>query len=382
MWESGPTGPFDHWPAFSGFEKFYGFIGGETNQWTPALIDGVGFIEPPDDPDYHLMPDLADKAIDYINQQKALTPDKPFFVYFAPGATHAPHHVPTEWIAKHKGKYDQGWDALREETFERQKALGVIAADAVLTERSEGIPSWDSVPDERRPILAHQMEVYGAFLEYADHHTGRVIDAIDRLDLLDDTLVLYIIGDNGASAEGGLERRVHALDGGQRRCRVRDRRVLAGEPRQDRRTRGVQPLRGRLGARDVHALPVDEAGREPLRRHPQRHDRALAVADRGAGRGSRPVAPCDRRRPDDPRARGSRPAAHRQRRHADPHARHVVRLLVQRQGSRRASPHPVLRDHGQPRNLPPRLDGADAPPHALGRRERGSRLLGRRVGAL
>ncbi|MET0860096.1 MAG: sulfatase-like hydrolase/transferase, partial [Microbacterium sp.] len=164
VWESGPTGPFDHWPAFSGFEKFYGFIGGETNQWTPALIDGVGFIEPPTDPDYHLMPDLADKTIAYINQQKALTPDKPFFIYFAPGATHAPHHVPTDWIAKHKGKYDQGWDQLREETFERQKALGVIPQDAVLTERSEGIPSWESVPEERRPILAHQMEVYGAFL--------------------------------------------------------------------------------------------------------------------------------------------------------------------------------------------------------------------------
>ena len=205
VWESGPTGPFDHWPAFSGFEKFYGFIGGETNQWTPALIDGVSMIEPPDDPDYHLMPDLADKAIDYINQQKALTPDKPFFIYFAPGATHAPHHVPKEWIAKHKGKYDQGWDALRQETFDRQVALGVIGADSVLTERSQGIPSWDEVPDERKPILAHQMEVYGAFLEYADFHTGRVVDAVEKLGMLDDTLIMYIIGDNGASAEGGLE---------------------------------------------------------------------------------------------------------------------------------------------------------------------------------
>ncbi|WP_349863764.1 arylsulfatase [Leifsonia sp. WHRI 6310E] len=205
VWESGPTGPFDHWPAFSGFEKFYGFIGGETNQWTPALVDGVSLIEPPDDPDYHLMPDLADKTIEYINQQKALTPDKPFFVYFAPGATHAPHHVPREWIAKHQGKYDQGWDALREETFARQKELGIVPADAELTERSEGIPAWDDVPAERRPILSHQMEVYGAFLEYADHHTGRVIDAIEGLGMLDDTLVIYIIGDNGASAEGGLE---------------------------------------------------------------------------------------------------------------------------------------------------------------------------------
>ncbi|KRC37438.1 arylsulfatase [Oerskovia sp. Root22] len=205
VWESGPTGPFDHWPAFSGFEKFYGFIGGETNQYTPALVDGVSLIEPPDDPDYHLMPDLADKAIEYINQQKALTPDKPFFVYFAPGATHAPHHVPQDWIAKYRGKFDQGWDAVREETFARQQALGVVPADAVLTPRPAEIPAWDDMPAERKGFLAHQMEVYAAFLEYADHHTGRVVDAIEGLGILDDTLVLYIIGDNGASAEGGLE---------------------------------------------------------------------------------------------------------------------------------------------------------------------------------
>lgn len=205
VWETGPTGPFDHWPAFSGFERFYGFIGGETNQWTPALVDGVSAIEPPDDPNYHLMPDLADKAIEYIHQQKALTPDKPFFVYFAPGATHAPHHVPTEWIEKYKGKFDHGWDAVRDQTFANQKALGVIPPEADLTARPEEITAWDDIPAERRPILAHQMEVYAAFLEYADFHTGRVVDAVKDLGILDDTLIYYIIGDNGASAEGGLE---------------------------------------------------------------------------------------------------------------------------------------------------------------------------------
>jgi len=204
VWESGPTGPFDHWPAFSGFERFYGFIGGETNQWTPALIDGVSTVEAPLDPGYHLMPDLADKAIDYVRLQKSLTPDKLFFVYFAPGATHAPHHVPKDWIAKYKGSFDQGWDALREATFARQRELGVIPADAVLTPRPDGIPAWDDMPDELKPILAHQMEVYAAFLEYADHHTGRVIDALEELGVLDDTLVYFIIGDNGASAEGGI----------------------------------------------------------------------------------------------------------------------------------------------------------------------------------
>lgn len=204
VWETGPTGPFDHWPAFSGFERFYGFIGGETNQWTPALVDGVTAVEPPTDEGYHLMPDLADKTIDYVRQQKSLTPDKPFFIYFAPGATHAPHHVPKDWIAKYKGAFDHGWDAQREQTFARQIELGVIAPDSTLTERPEGLPAWDDMPDEQKPILAHQMEVYAAFLEYADFHTGRVIDALEEQDILDDTLVYYIIGDNGASAEGGI----------------------------------------------------------------------------------------------------------------------------------------------------------------------------------
>ncbi|WP_312168666.1 arylsulfatase [Microbacterium sp.] len=204
VWETGPTGPFDHWPAFSGFERFYGFIGGETNQWTPALVDGVTAVEPSTADGYHLMPDLADKAIEYVRQQKSLTPDKPFFIYFAPGATHAPHHVPQDWIAKYKGAFDEGWDAHRDKTFARQIALGVIAPDSELTARPEGLPAWADVPAERKPILAHQMEVYAAFLEYADFHTGRVIDALDEQGILDETLVYYIIGDNGASAEGGI----------------------------------------------------------------------------------------------------------------------------------------------------------------------------------
>ena len=204
VWESGPTGPFDHWPAFSGFERFYGFIGGETNQWAPALVDGTSAIDPPDDPDYHLMTDLADKTVAYVREQKALTPDKPFFAYLAPGATHTPHHVPKAWIEKYKGKFDDGWDALREATLERQKRLGVVPPDCVLTERPEGISAWDDVPEAWKPVLRRQMEVYAGFLEYADTECGRVIDALEELGVLDDTLVLYIIGDNGASAEGGL----------------------------------------------------------------------------------------------------------------------------------------------------------------------------------
>src|SRR6185436_9390314 len=188
------------------FENFYGFIGGENNQYYPALYDGTTPVEPDRTPDegYHLMADLADKAIGWIRQQKAMAPDKPFFTYFAPGATHAPHHVPKDWIAKYKAKFDQGWDELREETFARQKALGVIAPECELTKRPEQIPAWEQTEERLRPVLVRQMEIYAAFLEYADYHVGRVIDSLTDLGILDNTLIYYIIGDNGASAEGSL----------------------------------------------------------------------------------------------------------------------------------------------------------------------------------
>jgi arylsulfatase len=206
VFEATPIGPFDHWPTGSGFEHFYGFIGGETNQYFPGLFEGTAPVEPEKTPDegYHLMEDLADRAIAWIHQQKAMAPDKPFFIYFAPGATHAPHHVPKEWIAKYQGQFDQGWDKVREETLARQKALGVIPPDCELTKRPSEIPAWEETEERLRPVLAREMEIYAAFLEYADYHTGRVIDSLTDLGILDDTLIYYIIGDNGASAEGSL----------------------------------------------------------------------------------------------------------------------------------------------------------------------------------
>jgi len=206
VFESSPIGPFDHWPTGSGFEHFYGFIGGENHQYYPALYEGTTPIEPTRTPEqgYHLMEDLADKTIEWIRQQKATAPDKPFFIYFAPGATHAPHHVPKDWIAKYRGQFDQGWDKVREETFARQKKLGVIPPDCELTARPSAIPAWQDTDQKLRPALARQMEVYAAYLEYADYHTGRVFDSLKDLGILDDTLVYYIIGDNGASAEGTL----------------------------------------------------------------------------------------------------------------------------------------------------------------------------------
>ena len=206
VWETSPMGPFDNWPTGSGFEYFYGFIGGEAHQYYPALYEGTVPVEPETTPEegYHLMDDMTDKAIKWARQQKALMPDKPFFMYFAPGATHAPHHVPDDWADRYRGQFDDGWDALRERTFARQKELGVIPPDAELTPRHKEIPAWDEMPEELKPVLRRQMEVYAAFLEFADHHIGRLLDALEDLEILDDTLVFYIIGDNGASAEGTM----------------------------------------------------------------------------------------------------------------------------------------------------------------------------------
>jgi arylsulfatase A-like enzyme len=208
VWETSALGPFDHWPTGGGgFQYFYGFVGGETNQYYPGLYEGTTQVEPKATPEqgYTLNEDLADHAIKWVHQQKALTPDKPFFVYYAPGATHAPHHVPKEWADKYKGKFDQGWDKLREETFARQKSLGVIPKDCELTKRHPEIPAWDAVDPKMKPVLCRQMEVYAGFMEQTDHQVGRIIAALEDLEILDDTVIYLIIGDNGASAEGSLQ---------------------------------------------------------------------------------------------------------------------------------------------------------------------------------
>ena len=207
VWETSPMGPFNAWPTGSGFEHFYGFIGGETNQYAPAIYRDTVPIEPEVAPgeEYHFTEDMTDRAIEWIGQQKALMGDKPFFVYFAPGATHAPHQVRPEWSDKYKGQFDDGWDAQRVRTFERQKELGVIPADAELTDRPAEIPAWDDVADDLKPVLARQMEVYAGFMEHTDHHVGRLIDSLADLGILDDTLIYTIVGDNGASAEGTLQ---------------------------------------------------------------------------------------------------------------------------------------------------------------------------------
>lgn len=202
-WQSSQVGPFDLWPTGLGFEHFYGFVGGDTNQWAPAVFDGTRPVEPYlGKPDYHLTTDLADNAIQFIHTQKALAPNKPFFLYFAPGATHAPHHAPKAWIEKFRGKFDHGWDKQREITFARQKEMGIIPADAQLTPRPDGIPAWDSGSPEQKRLYARMMEVYAGFLAHTDNEVGRILEEIRQMGLKDNTLVVFIAGDNGASGEG------------------------------------------------------------------------------------------------------------------------------------------------------------------------------------
>lgn len=205
-WETSPIGPFDRWPTGLGFEYFYGFQGGETNQFYPQLFRNTTPVEPPQTPDegYHLTEDLADDAIAWINRQQSIDPDKPFFIYFATGATHAPLHAPQEWIDKFKGKFDQGWDKVREETLAQQKEIGVVPENTKLTPRPEEIPGWDGLSDDAKRLYAHHQEVFAGFLAHTDYQVGRLVDAVRQLPDGDNTLIIYVAGDNGPSAEGSL----------------------------------------------------------------------------------------------------------------------------------------------------------------------------------
>ena len=204
-WEVSVSGPYDRWPTGSGFDKFYGFIGGETNQWAPAIYDGVTRVEHDMSPTYHFTTDMTDQAIKWVSAQHSLTPEKPFYMYFATGALHAPHHAPKEWIAKYKGQFAGGWDKLREETFARQKAMGVIPADTKLTPRPKEIPAWDDMSADQKRLFERQMETFAGFAEHTDTEVGRLVAQLEALGELDNTLFFYIVGDNGASAEGGPE---------------------------------------------------------------------------------------------------------------------------------------------------------------------------------
>ena len=204
-WEASISGPIVRWPTgpTGGFDKFYGFLGGETNQWAPFIYDGTHPVELPEDPDYHFLTDMTDQAIAWIRYQKALTPEKPFFVYYAPGATHAPHHVPKKWIERWQGKFDQGWDKLREEILARQIEQGIVPEGTQLAPKPEAIPDWDSLNPDEQKLFTRQVEVFAAYIEMTDHEIGRVVQAVEETGEIDNTLIFFVYGDNGTSAEGG-----------------------------------------------------------------------------------------------------------------------------------------------------------------------------------
>ena len=204
-WEGSVSGPYDRWPTGSGFDKFYGFIGGETNQWHPMVYDGTTRVYPNvDDPGYHFTTDMTNQALAWMNTQQSLTPDKPFYLYFATGATHAPHHAPQSFIEKYKGKFVQGWDKLRAETLERQKKLGVVPQNTVLAPKPADIKDWDKLTSDEKRLFERQMEVFAGFAEHTDYEVGRLIAALEERGELENTLLFYIVGDNGSSAEGGM----------------------------------------------------------------------------------------------------------------------------------------------------------------------------------
>ncbi len=202
-WETSVSGPMDRWPHRQGFDKFYGFFGGETNQWAPFVYDGTHVVELPEDPNYHFMNDMTNQAIAWMKYQKALTPDRPYFMYFAPGATHAPHHVPQQYIDKWKGKFDGGWDVMREQILARQIEMGVVPQGTKLAPKPEAIPAWDSLTADQKKLFTRQAEVFAGFLDMTDHEIGRLVDAVEETGQADNTMIIFVYGDNGTSSEGG-----------------------------------------------------------------------------------------------------------------------------------------------------------------------------------
>jgi arylsulfatase A-like enzyme len=203
-WETSLSGPFDRWPTHQGFDKFYGFIGGETDQWYPLIYDGVTRVTPPKVKDYHFTTDMTNQAVNWVKAQQSLTPDKPFFIYFATGAVHAPHHVPRKWADKYKGKFEEGWDKIRQQTFDRQKAIGLIPKTTKLPPKPKDIKDWESLSADEKKLFSRQAEVFAGFLEHTDYEIGRLAAAIEEIGEMDNTLFIYIAGDNGTSAEGGF----------------------------------------------------------------------------------------------------------------------------------------------------------------------------------
>ncbi len=270
--ETTAAGPFENWPTGLGFEYFYGFLAGEASQYEPNLVRNTTVVLPPKSPEegYHLSEDLADDAIKWLETHKALQADKPFYMYWASGAIHGPHHIMKEWADKYKGKFDDGWDAYRERVFKSAKAKGWIPENAQLTPRHETMPSWESIPEDEKPFQRRLMEVAAGYAEHVDVQAGRVIDKIDQLGYGDNTLIFYIWGDNGSSSEGqnGTISELLAQNGIPTTVKQHIKALdelggldVLGSPK-DR-----QPIPRRVGLGRQHPLQGDQTSRLPLRRH-------------------------------------------------------------------------------------------------------------------
>ena len=293
------TGPFHNWPTSLGFEYFYGFLAGEASQYEPNLVRNTTSVLPPKTAEegYHLSEDLADDAIHWLRNHKAMEPDKPFMMYWATGCLHGPHHVMKEWADKYAGKFDDGWDAYRERVYARAKETGWIPEDAELTERDERMPAWDDIPEDERAFQSRLMEVAAGFAEHADVQAGRLVDELDALGYGENTLILYIWGDNGSSGEGqngtisellaqnGIPTTVADAHPGNERN---------GRPRRAGHRQGRQPVPRRMGVGRQHPIQGDEAARVPPRRHTQSAGRSLART--GRARSDSPVAVRSRHR--------------------------------------------------------------------------------------
>lgn len=203
-WETSISGPFDRWPTRQGFDKFYGFLGGETNQCASFIYDGTHVVELPNNPNYNFMNDMTNQAVAWMKFQKTVTPDKPYFMYFAPGATHAPHHVPQNYIDKWKGKFDGGWDVMRQQILERQIAKGIVPKGTKLAPKPEAIQQWDKLSADEKKLFIRQAETFAGYLDMADHEIGRLLDAVQESRQADNTMIIFVYGDNGTSSEGGM----------------------------------------------------------------------------------------------------------------------------------------------------------------------------------
>ena len=350
-----PAGPYDRWPLARGFERYYGFLGGDTNQWYPELVYDNHYVDPPRTPEegYHLSVDLADKAIEFIKDAHVNAPDKPFYLHYCTGAAHAPHHVPKEWADRYAGKFDGGWDEYRTVVHQRQLDMGILPPGTALSDPDPDFPRWDTLSGEQRRLYARMMEVFAGFLSFTDHHFGRVLDFLEEIGELDNTLVM-VVSDNGASSEGGPLGSVNEMFFFNNMAET-----PRGEPGPDRRAgraHGLQPLPVGLDQRRQHAVPTVEARDVPRgRERPLRP--VLAPGGRGAGRDPHPVRARHRPGPHHPRRAGPRAPGDDPRGAAGSGRGRELRPHVRCGRRGHEAPHAVLRDVRAPGDLPRRLAG-------------------------